>query len=364
MYDLVIVGAGLTGGTLARCFAEAGRRVLVVEKRSHIGGNAYDEADDHGVLVHRYGPHIFHTNDEAVWKFLSRFTRWRPYTHRVLARVQDRLVPFPINRRTLVMLYGEEALNKGVKAFLDARRIPLAHPRNAEEQVLAAVGPELYEWFFRDYTRKQWGRLPRDLSPLVTARIPVRDNDDDRYFTDRFQAMPAEGYHAMFRRLFDHPNITVWLNTSWNDVSEEVHFRRLIYTGPIDAFFDHIFGPLPYRSLKFQWKHHEEPTVQPVATINEPAHPVFTRTTEFKHMTGQVHPGTTVVAEIPAADGDPYYPIPAPDTNDRRARYLAEASHLSAVRFFGRLGQYRYFNMDQVVAEALEGFRALRAEGW
>jgi len=361
---VAIVGAGFSGATLARCFAEAGRRVLVVDRRPHWGGNAADGWDAHGVWVHWYGPHLFHTNSPAVWRFLSRFTAWRPYQHRVRVRLGTRLLPFPINRTTLTLLYGEAALRDGVAAFFATRRAPIARPANAAEQVLARVGPELYQWFFAPYTAKQWGRDPTQLAPSVTARIPVREDADDRYFTDRYQALPAAGYHALFRRLLDHPEITVWLGVSWEAVADLVRFRRLIYTGPLDAFFGHCYGPLPYRSLRWHWGFAPVARVQPVATVNWPAHPRWTRITEFKHLTGQRHHGTTWVAEEPVAEGEPYYPIPAPDTAARLAAYQREAARLQTVRFFGRLGRYRYYNMDQVVAEALAGFRALRRAGW
>jgi UDP-galactopyranose mutase len=363
-YDVAIVGAGFTGATLARCFAEAGRRVLVVDRRPQVGGNAADGYEGHGLLVHLYGPHIFHTNSAEVFAFLSRFTRWRPYVHRVRAYVQGRLVPFPINRQTLVDLYGAEAVAHGVEAFLAARRVPIEVPRNAEEQVMARVGPELYELFFRPYTEKQWGRPARELAPSVTARIPVRLDDDDRYFSDRHQAIPAEGYHTLFHRLLNHPGIHLLLQTPWEEVAEEVPFRRLIYTGPVDAFFDRCHGALPYRSLRFGRALVRREQVLPVATVNWPGHPRRTRVTEMKHLTGQRHPWTILVAEYPSQEGDPYYPILAPDSRDRLARYAEEARRLKTVAFAGRLGRYQYLNMDQAVAGALQLFSKLMANGW
>lgn len=362
--DVAVVGAGLSGATFARCFAEAGRSVMVVDRRIRVGGNAADGLDEQGVFVHYYGPHLFHTNSDRVWRWLSRFTTWRPYVHRVLARQPEGLLPFPVNRHTLQALYGAEALRDGVEAYLARVRVPIAHPRNAEEQVVSRLGWDLYQRFFAPYTRKQWGRDPIDLAASVTARIPVRLDDEDRYFTDRFQGLPAEGYTALVTRMLDHPLIRVVNGVAWDDAAVEWRWRRLIYTGPIDAFFGYQWGRLPYRSLTWQWTHVPEDRCQPVATINDPLHPSITRTTEFTHLTGQTGAGTTIVAEVPTAEGDPYYPIPAPDTAPLLTQYQSAAAALRNVAFFGRLGRYRYYNMDQVVAEALAAFPRLRAVGW
>lgn len=362
--DVAVVGAGFSGATLARCLAEAGRSVVVVDRRPHVGGNAADGVDAHGVFVHYYGPHLFHTNSERVWRWLSRFTTWRPYAHRVLARQPEGLLPFPINRHTLHALYGSEVLATGVEGFLARVRVPIDHPQNAEEQVVSRLGWDLYRRFFEPYTRKQWGRDPKALAASVTARIPVRLDDEDRYFTDRFQGIPTDGYTALVTRLLDHPLIRVVLRADWEDAALEWHWRRLLYTGPLDAFFGYRYGPLPYRSLAWRWTHEPVDRVQPVATINDPGHPTVTRTTEFTHLTGQTGVGSTLVAEMPTDYGEPYYPIPAADTAALLGRYEAAAATLPHVAFFGRLGRYRYYNMDQVVAEALTAFPRLRAAGW
>jgi len=360
-YDTLIVGAGYAGSIMARELAErCGHRVLVVDRRDHIAGNAFDYHDEHGVLVHKYGPHIFHTTSEAVVAYLSRFTRWRPYEHRVLARVDGRLLPMPINRTTINELYGLElASDRDVERFLARRAEPLARIRNSEDVVVAKVGRELYEQFFRGYTRKQWQRDPSELHASVCARIPIRTNTDDRYFTDPFQQMPTEGYTAMFARILDHPQIDVRLGTDHADVQAEVEHDRLVYTGPIDAYFDYRFGALPYRSLEFELRNEPTPDggyLQPVASINEPSEDVaHTRTTEFRHMTGQAsHGSSTVAVEYPRAEGDPYYPIPRDDTRALYRRYEALGEDLDDVTFVGRLARYQYLNMDQVVGQALQ----------
>jgi UDP-galactopyranose mutase len=362
-YDYLVVGAGFAGAVMAERLATAGQRVLVVERRDHVGGNAYDELDAAGILVHRYGPHIFHTNSEAVFSYLSRFTTWRSYEHRVLASVDGQLVPIPINRDTINSLYGLSLEEEEVEAFLNARAEPVETVRTSEDVVVARVGRELYEKFFRGYTRKQWGLDPAQLDASVTARIPVRTNQDDRYFTDRFQAMPAAGYSALFGRMLSHPGITVQLGTDWRDVDGHVAYGELVYTGPIDAFFDYGFGALPYRSLEFEFENIGESQVQPVATINYPNEHAFTRQTEFKHLTGQHAPTTTVVREYPRAEGDPYYPIPRPENRELYAHYQSQATATAGVHFVGRLATYKYYNMDQVVAQALTTARRLISSG-
>lgn len=361
--DTLIVGAGFAGAVTARELAEAGERVLVIDKRPHIGGNAHDRLDAHGVLVHQYGPHIFHTNSERVFEYLSRFTEWRPYEHRVLA-VPDarcgRAYPLPINRTTINRLYGLSLDEPGIAAFLERVREPRETLATSEDVVLNSVGRDLCEKFFRGYTKKQWGLDLSQLAAGVAARIPTRTNDDDRYFTDRFQAMPAAGYTAMFERLLDHPNILVRTGVSWQQIVASCDCRRTVFTGPIDEYFEYRFGRLPYRSLRFEHEH--LPGVaqyQPVGTVNYPNDHPFTRITEFRHLTGQAHSGTSIVREIPSAEGDPYYPIPNPANEALFKRYQALAEAESDVFFLGRLGQYRYYNMDQVVASALALARRL-----
>ncbi len=351
---VLVVGAGFAGAVCARVLAENGFQVRLLERRPHVAGNAYDHLDEAGVLVHRYGPHIFHTNADRVVDFLSRFTDWRPYEHRVLAQVEGQLLPIPINRTTINRLYGLDLDEAGIEAFLARVRIPFDHPATSEEVVLSSVGPDLCDKFFRGYTRKQWGLDLAELSAGVAARIPTRCNDDDRYFTDRFQAMPKDGYAALFERMLDHPAVDLRLGADFDPATSREDFGHTVYTGPIDAFFGCRFGPLPYRSLRFEHQHLAAVARhQPVGTVNYPNDHAYTRITEFRHLTGQAHGGTSIVREYPEAEGDPYYPIPRPANQTLFKRYRSLAQTLPDVSFVGRLAEYRYYNMDQVVAAAL-----------
>jgi UDP-galactopyranose mutase len=362
MFDWLVVGAGFAGSVLAERFAsQRGESVLVIDKRDHIGGNAFDCFNDAGILIHRYGPHIFHTNAPAVVDYLSQFTRWRPYVHRVLAYVDGQLLPIPINLDTVNRLYGLSLDSPGMEAFLGARREPVADIRTAEDVVVSTVGRDLYEKFFRGYTRKQWGLDPSQLSRAVTARIPTRTDRDDRYFTDKYQQMPRQGYTAMFANMLDHPNIRVELGTSWNEVRDRARARRIVFTGPIDQFFECRFGALPYRSLQFEHVTREVEWAQPVAVVNYPQTERYTRVTEYKHLTGQVHPRTSLTYEYPSDEGDPYYPIPRPENQRLYQMYRAAAQRVPDVWFVGRLGSYQYLNMDQVVAQALATFDRINA---
>lgn len=360
MFDYLIVGAGFAGSVLAeRLASDQGKKILLIDRRAHIGGNAYDSYNEHGLLIHRYGPHIFHTNSANIFTYLSRFTSWRQYQHRVLASVDGRLVPIPINLDTINSLYGKTLDAGSMQSFLDSvaeKRSPIT---NSEDVVINGVGRELYEKFFRGYTRKQWGLDPSELDAQVTARVPVRCNRDGRYFTDSYQAMPARGYTHMFENMLDHPNIKLMLNTDYREIAKNIAHDQLIFTGPIDEYFDHRFGKLPYRSLKFIHETHHRPVFQEDPVINYPNDFAYTRITEFKYLTGQEHPSTSIVYEIPGADGDPYYPIPRPDNTALYKKYQALAEATSNVHFVGRLATYKYFNMDQVVGQALTLFAKL-----
>lgn len=364
MYDAVVVGAGFAGAVLAeRLASQDGMRVLVVERRSHIAGNAFDELDEAGILVHRYGPHIFHSNSAEIVDYLSRFTAWRPYEHRVRAMVDGRLLPIPINLDTVNQLYGLQLTSEALPAWFAAAAEPRARIETSEDVVVSRVGRDLYERFFRGYTRKQWGLDPSQLDAQVTARIPVRCNRDDRYFTDRYQLMPRDGYTLLFQRLLDHPRITVRLNTDWRDVAPQFGDGPplLVWTGPIDTYFGHCFGPLPYRSLEFRFETRQMEWAQEVATINYPNDEPYTRVTEMKHLTGQVHPRTTLIYEYPRAEGEPYYPIPRPEHRALYRRYAELAAQHPGVVFVGRLATYQYYDMDQVVGQALATHRRLAA---
>ena len=369
MYDWLVVGAGFAGSVIAERLASVrDERVMVIDRRPHIGGNAHDHTDAAGVLIHRYGPHIFHTNSKAVFNHLSRFTKWRPYEHRVLAEVRQpgtgRLmrVPMPINLDTINRLYGLALTEAEVEGWLAARAERVPEIRSSEDVVLARVGRELYELFFRGYTRKQWALDPSELDKSVTARVPTRTNRDDRYFTDSYQAMPAEGYTRMFERMLAHPNITVRTGVDWRMARFEVPHRRVIWTGPVDEFFGFRFGRLPYRSLRFEHRTLEQERVQPVGTVNYPSEEVpYTRISEYKHLTGQTHSCTSITAEYPSAEGDPYYPIPRSENHVLYKRYEALADATEDVWFVGRLATYRYYNMDQIVGQALATFQRIEA---
>lgn len=354
MFDYLIVGAGFAGSVLAeRLACGAGKKVLLLDRRNHVAGNAFDHHDESGILVHKYGPHIFHTNSREVFVYLSRFSEWRPYEHRVLASVDGQLVPIPINLDTINRLYGLQLSAFQLDGFFKSIAEPRDKIRTSEDVVVSKVGQELYEKFFRNYTRKQWGLDPSELDASVTSRVPVRLNRDDRYFSDLYQAMPLRGFTRMFENMLDHPNIKIMLNTDYAEVRDVVPFREVIFTGPIDEYFDFRYGKLPYRSIQFQFKTIDLPRVQPVAVINYPNEHLYTRVTEFKYLTGQSCDKTSLVYEFPCAEGDPYYPVPRAENTALYQKYRALAEATSGVHFVGRLATYKYYNMDQVVAQAL-----------
>jgi UDP-galactopyranose mutase len=354
-FDILIVGSGFAGSVVAERLAAAGKKILIIDKRPHIGGNAFDVKDANGVQIHPYGPHIFHTNRQHVFDYLSRFTEWRHYEHRVLSSINGRLYPFPINRDTLNLLYHLNLDEAGAQAFFERVREPRNSITNSEDLILSTIGRELYEAFYLNYTRKQWGLEPAELKTGVAARIPVRTNSDDRYFTDKFQGMPKSGYTAMFRNILEHRNIHVELKTDFDSVRNTVKAKHLIYTGPIDSYFRYCYGHLPYRSLHFHHVHlPEKEQFQPVGTVNYPNDHDYTRITEFKHLTGQHHPGTSIMYEYPRETGDPYYPIPRVENEILFKRYQDLAAKEPLVTFVGRLAEYRYYNMDEVVDVALK----------
>jgi UDP-galactopyranose mutase len=362
VFDYLVVGAGFAGSIIAERLARVcGKSVLLVDKRAHIGGNAFDHFNEHGILVHKYGPHIFHTNSEAVFSYLSQFTEWRSYEHHVLASVDGQLLPIPINLDTLNRLYGLNMTSSEAECFLQSIAEKRPELRTSEDVVVNRVGRELYEKFFRNYTRKQWGIDPSELDAAVTARVPVRTNRDSRYFTDVYQAMPLRGFTRMFENMLDHSNIKVLLNADYREIQHELSYSNLIYTGPIDEFFDFRFGKLPYRSLEFKHETINTAVFQPEAVINYPNEHPYTRITEFKYLTGQKHHKSSIVYEFPKGEGDPYYPVPRPENQAIYKRYENLAHQTPKVHFLGRLATYKYFNMDQVAAQALALFKKLSA---
>jgi UDP-galactopyranose mutase len=362
MYDYVIIGAGFSGSVLAeRIATELNLKVLVVDKRDHIGGNAYDYYNEHGILMHKYGPHWFHTNDKTVFDYLSRFTDWRLHFHRVRSSVDGTLVPIPINRDTIKLLYGKDMQSsEEVQAYYDQLKIPIKHPSNSEEMITSQVGDELFNKFFKGYTIKQWGIEPKDLAASVTGRIPVRTNRDDRYFTDTYQGLPKLGYTEMFKKMLSHPNISIMLQTDYREIINEIKFKKMIYTGPIDSFFNYKFGKLPYRSLRFEHETFNQEKYQDFQQVNYPNEYDFTRIVEWKHATGQDSKVTTISREysLAAEEGmEKYYPIPRDVNHQIFKKYKDESEKLKNVIFCGRLADYKYYNMDQIVARALTIFK-------
>ena len=360
MYDWLIVGAGFSGSVLAeRIATQRNETVLVIDKRPHIAGNAFDTYNAAGLLVHRYGPHIFHTNSEAIFTYLSQFTGWRPYEHRVLAEVDGMQVPIPINLDTINRLYNLKLTPAELENFFASKAEKVSEILTSEDVVVSKIGRELYEKFFRGYTQKQWGLDPSQLDKSVTARVPTRTNRDDRYFEDKFQYMPLHGYTKMFEKILDHANITVDLDVAYKKIKNQANYRRLIFTGPIDEYFDNCFGKLPYRSLRFEHQTLDCEWLQPVATINYPQTHDYTRITEYKHLTGQRHPKTSITYEYPTDEGDPYYPVPRPENSEKFKQYEKLANTTQDVWFAGRLATYRYYNMDQIVGQALATFKRI-----
>jgi UDP-galactopyranose mutase len=361
--DWIVVGAGFTGATFAERMAAAGKRVLVIDRRRHVGGNAYDDRNEHNILVHRYGPHIFHTNSTAVWTYLSRFTEWRPYEHRVLGLIEGKLVPIPFNLNSLTALFSEQSAQRIQNALTDQygpeKNVPILKLLQSEDRDVRDLADYVYRNVFEGYTIKQWQLRPEELSPSVTARVPVSISHDDRYFHDTYQAMPLDGYTAMFRRMLDHPKIEIELDCEWKMPSSAHKDARIFFTGAMDEFLDYRFGPLAYRSLRFEEQTLEKVQHQPVGTINYPNNYAYTRITEQKIITGQRAPVTTLMTEFPQPHEPgktiPYYPIPREENQLLYAKYVAAIrDEHPDVYFAGRLADYQYYNMDQACARALK----------
>ncbi|MBL4936348.1 UDP-galactopyranose mutase [Clostridium sp. YIM B02515] len=357
-FKYVIVGAGLAGITTAeRIATELNEKVLIIEKRNHIGGNCYDYYNEDGILIHKYGPHIFHTNSKEVWEYLSRFTKWYHYQHRVLTYIDGQLIPMPITTETINKLYNLNLSNFQVEEFLSNQALKIDEIKNSEDVVLSKAGTDIYEKFFKNYTKKQWDVYPDELDKSVISRIPVRYNRDTRYFTNKYQGMPKFGYTKMCEKILDNPNIHILLNTDYKDVINDINYEKLIYTGQVDSFFDFKHGKLKYRALRFEFETLNSESYQEASVINYPNDYDFTRITEFKKLTGQESSKTTIVREYPTWDGEPYYPYPTNDCAEQYKLYKKECDTLSNVIFIGRLAEYKYYDMDAVVKRALDVFK-------
>lgn len=363
--DILIIGAGISGAVLAERYAKIGKQVLILEKRDHIAGNCYDYYDENGILVSKYGAHLFHTNEEDVWEYINRFIDWYSWEHKVIARVDDKTVPIPVNITTVNTLFGENIeTEEEMKTWLDKNRVHFDAPANGEEAVLNRVGPILYDKMFKHYTKKQWDKYPDELDASVLNRIPVRYNYDDRYFSDKYQALPKGGYTKLFEKILDHPNIEILLNTDYFDVKDDYSgYEKLFYTGPIDQFFEFkhsLIEKLEYRSINFVSETRDEEFFQENSVVNYPGMEVpFTRIVEYKHFGNQKSNKTTIVKEYTVDEGEPYYPVPNPRNQEIYNRYKEEAEKLSDVYFVGRLANYKYFNMDQAFKNALYLFDTL-----
>lgn len=354
MFDFLVVGSGLAGMTVSRLLAEKGKKVLIIDKRNHIGGNTYDYYNEEGILIHKYGPHIFHTNNKKVFEFLSRFTEWREYQHKVLSYVNGMFVPMPINLDTINMLYNTNYDSLTIKDFFNSVRENLQVINNSKDVIVSRVGEELYKLFFEGYTKKQWDLYPYELGKEVTSRVPTRYNRDSRYFTDKYQGLPKHGYTKMAENIINHKNIKIMLNTTFEEIRSEVKYSKVIFTGCIDEFFKEKHGKLSYRSLKFMEETYDKEFYQSVGVVNYPNDYDYTRITEYKYLTGQNHEKTTIMKEISRAIGEPYYPIPKAENKYIYDLYKAEAENVKNVYFLGRLGTYSYMNMDTVVYQAME----------
>ncbi|MEI6258810.1 MAG: UDP-galactopyranose mutase [Deltaproteobacteria bacterium] len=361
--DWLIVGAGLTGCTMAeRIACQRDETVLIVEQRDHIAGNAWDEYSEDGILLHKYGPHIFHTNSKKVWDYLSHFTRWRSYFHLVLASVEGNLVPLPFNLNSIEQIFptamAERLTHKLVNRYGYESKVPILELRKTKDVDLRFLADYVYKNVFQNYTIKQWGMKPEELLPTVSARVPILISRDNRYFQDIYQGIPSHGYGALVRNMLRHPNIRIMLNTRWQDIRQDVTFKRMVFTGPIDEYFEYKHGELPYRSLYFNLQTLPIAQYQPASQINYPNEYDYTRITEHKLLTGQIHSMTTIIHEYPmthiTGQTVPYYPVPTATNQDIYREYANEAYGLGdKVIFIGRLADYKYYNMDQVVELAL-----------
>ena len=377
MFDVIIVGAGFAGAVMAERLAAQGKSVLLIERRFHIGGNCFDEVDENGILIHRYGPHLFHTDDEEVWKYLSRFTEWRVYHHRVLAMIDGQMLPIPFNLNTLHRVFPESMAEKFEEALLNRydfnTKVPILKLKQSTDKELRFLADFVYEKIFLHYTQKQWGIDPEHIEGAVTARVPIFVGRDDRYFTDRFQAVPNKGYTQIFKNMLRHDKIKLMLNTDFGDVlridGEQVLFLDqkfdglLIFTGQLDELFNEKFGALPYRSVEMKFETIDAEDYQPAATVNYPNNYDFTRITEFKKIHPAKSPSTTILKEYPQdyvhGQNTPYYPIFTEENQARFNQYAELAARVDNLITVGRLAEYRYYDMDDIVRRALDVFNSI-----
>lgn len=354
-YKYVIVGAGIAGITMAeRLASKTNEKVLVIEKRNHIGGNVYDSYNDDGILIHNYGPHIFHTNNKEVFDYLSRFTEWNDFQHRVLTFVDGNLLPMPISVETINSLYNLNLNTFEFENFIEEQRIKLEKIETSEDVALSKAGKDIYEKFFKNYTIKQWGTDPANLDTTVISRIPFRFNRDTRYFADKYQGMPKHGYTKMCEQMLNNKNIKIMLNTDYKEVLDDLNYDKLIYTGPIDEYYDFEFGKLQYRSVRFEVETIDTNSFQEAPVVNYPNDYDFTRITEFKKLTWQNHSKTTIMKEFPCFGEEPYYPYPTKEWKDKFTLYKTKMEKELDVVFIGRLAEYQYYNMDAVVQKAMK----------
>lgn len=361
--DYLIVGAGFAGSVLAeRIASELKKDVIIVEKRNHIGGNCYDEYDENGIFIHRYGPHLFHTNDREMIEYLSQFTQWYKYEHKVLAYSKGEYFPMPINRETINRVYNTNLrTEEDVKSYLlsiKENRFPI---KNSEDIIVNQVGQKLFEKFFKHYTYKQWNYYPKDLAPSICGRISVRYDSDDRYFRDKYQLMPKDGFTKLFEKMLSSDRVRLILGTDFKELINSINYKFLIYTGPIDYLFDYKFGKLTYRSIEFKFKNFNTESYQPAPVVNYVDEDVpYTRVTEYKKITGQKAFSTTISFEYPNSGNEPYYPVLNPLNLELFRKYKFEANKVRNLILCGRLAEFRYYEMGQVIARALHIFKQIK----
>ncbi len=362
-FKYVIVGAGLAGITMAERIANVmDEKVLIIEKRNHIAGNIYDSYNNDGIMIHNYGPHTFHTNFKHVFDYICQFTEWNDYQHRVLSYVDGNFVPLPISLETINQLYNLKLSQAEMEDFIESKKVVKENIENSEDVVLSQAGQDIYDKFFKYFTIKQWGVSPKELDKTVISRIPFRTNRDTRYFTDKYQGNPKHGYTKMCENMLRSKKIKILLNTDYKEIISDIKYDVLIYTGPIDYYFDYEFGELLYRSIDFKFETYDMNSYQPTASTRYPKDYDYTRITEFKKMTGQKHQKTTILKEYPCFGKEPYYPYPTSEWKNMYEKYKAKADLEKNTIFLGRLAEYKYYDMDDVIAKALECFEKLKED--